>query len=235
VTNGLASLWAYSEKDPATGKLQHHHGFLRCAAPYLQTKGYFEARLRLHMPAGIASAFWLMPPTMSQHANNPELWAQDGVELDILEYVPQLKGDYLPTLHWGSGSGTNHQSLHASAGARLKPGEWHTFGLLWDDAGYVFFCDGRQVARFTPRDKSLQRHTAVPVSSAPAFIQLTTGLQRWAGPPPPEGFGDRAHPTRCMDVHWVRTWKLAPAEPTVSATSGGGPTPEGPMAEANHF
>jgi beta-glucanase (GH16 family) len=212
ITNGSLRLVAFTEADPKTGKLLHHTASVRCSPPYRQVKGYFEARLRLHMPAGINSAFWLMPPTLGTHGNQPELWAKDGVEVDIIEYVPCLTNNYLPTLHWGD-YGTNHNTIHTSANVRLEPGEWHTFALLWDDSGYTFFCDDRQVARFTPGDKSMKSDSRVPVSVAPADVLFTAPSDKWAGGPPPGGFGSGEKPTLCMDVDWVRVWKLDRVEP----------------------
>jgi beta-glucanase (GH16 family) len=112
---------------------------------YLQKYGYFEARCRVNSTMGPHSAFWMQSPTMGA-TNNPTV---DGTEIDIFEYHLANGPDIIHyNLHW-NGYGTNHQSTGSTD---LIPGTgtgFHTFGVEWTPAQYIFYVDGVEQWRST--------------------------------------------------------------------------------------
>jgi beta-glucanase (GH16 family) len=94
---------------------------------------------------------------------------RDGTEIDIIE-VPWRDGRLTVNLHW-DGYGKDHKSAgHKFQIPEVREG-WHSFGLLWTEAEYVFYVDGREV----------WRSSAGGVCRAPLFLKLTEEIGTWAG------------------------------------------------------
>jgi beta-glucanase (GH16 family) len=127
--------------------------------------GYYVARCKMPRQAGHWPAFWLMGDGVGKVGDE----GRDGTEIDIIE-VPWRDGRLTVNLHW-DGYGKEHKS----AGHKFQMPEvmegWHTFGLLWTEAEYVFYVDGREV----------WRSSAGGVCRAPLFIKLTEEIGTWAG------------------------------------------------------
>jgi beta-glucanase (GH16 family) len=106
--------------------------------------GYFECRAMLQTSSGPTSAFWLQSPTTGNPIGNPAL---AGDEVDIFEcYTPQT-GKIPQTIHW-DGYGAYHQFLQQMSPTipNLTQG-YHTFGLEWNPAEYIFYIDGVETFR----------------------------------------------------------------------------------------
>ena len=114
-----------------------------------QTYGYFECRCILPKGEGLWSAFWMTNPNAGKESAD----AKQGAELDIMES---------PFWHLGgSKSWKITQNIHYS-GYELKtkyrnvdicqldndPYEnYNTYGLLWTPDEYVFYVNGKEIAR----------------------------------------------------------------------------------------
>ncbi len=130
------------------------------------TFGYFECRVRLQEQVGHWSAFWLQSPSLGEPLGDP---TAAGAEIDIFEYLRKDGDRVHHNLHW-DGYGQHHKHAGTTATvAGLQKG-WHTFGLLWTDAQYVFYVDGKETWR---SDKG--------VSHRSQYIILSLEVGKWAG------------------------------------------------------
>ena len=152
------------------------------------TYGYFECRASLATTPGIFPAFWLQS-RLNQDNGTPEF---NGVELDIFEYFPHAKKDYVAhTLHWG-GYGASHK-VFGPVWGMLRPSRdnYHRFGLLWTPENYVTYVDGI---------KTYTGNTLI--SKVPEFILLSMGADKnTAGPLNKESLPDS------FKIDYVRVYK----------------------------
>lgn len=149
---------------------------------FMHRYGYYEVRCKLQKTDGWWSAFWLQSPSIGT-TYDPE-WS--GVEVDIMEYFGNMKltsgnfyggyGEDLkkdarthydllgnPLEGYGSQIDTNKFSKDDFKKAE---DEFHRFGLLWTEDEYVFYYDGKEIAR-----------TQKPISQVQQFILLTTEVK----------------------------------------------------------
>lgn len=196
----------------------HKTGFLTSKAQFGQ--GYFEARMRSGNTAGAWHAFWLMAPTMALlQTNDPQVSTDGasrlGVEIDITEILARYQGssrNYPTTIHW-AGYADTHQSVTRTVSGPIDDGQWHTFGLLWDETGYRFYMDGVLMSTIAASD-------TVPVSRIAQDIKLTSEVrhQSWAGNIPAGGFGSKSNSSTFLDVDYVRYYGLATDERRLAAS-----------------
>ena len=131
------------------GKLHEHK--------FVHKYGYYECRCKLQKKPGWWSAFWLQSPVIGSSLDT----AFSGVENDIMEsFTP---GRIIKHCNHYNGYGVDHAVACAGEGLDITLDEYHTFGMLWDENGYVFYVDGKEDGR-----------TSFPVSHIPQFILLTT-------------------------------------------------------------
>lgn len=102
------------------------------------TKGYFEMRAKLPRNPGYRPAFWLSAKNIN-NVNDPT----HPTEIDIME-DPSRSGYVRLNLHW-NGYGAYHQTVGITSPVATPPGEYHIFGVWWNDSGYHFYIDGQQV------------------------------------------------------------------------------------------
>jgi beta-glucanase (GH16 family) len=141
-------------------------GMIGTQGKFEQAFGYFECRVKFQTQEGHWSAFWLQSPRMGEKAYDP---AKDGAEVDIFEYLPKRGDKIQHTLHWG-GYGEKHESAkHVHEQPGLRDG-WHTVGVDWTEAGYVFYVDGKETWRC---DKGISR--------IPQYIILSLEVGKWEG------------------------------------------------------
>ena len=130
----------------------------------LSSFGYYEIRCRLPDQEGHWPAFWLQSPTYGAKIGDLEA---AGAEIDIMEY-PWRDGTINHAVHW-DGYGADHKTFVAKSKMN-RPSGWHTFGLLWSESVYVFYVDGREVARTTDG-----------VSKRTEYLEVTDEIGPWAG------------------------------------------------------
>lgn len=179
---------------------QHFTGGVSTEGLMETTHGYFEARIHFSDASGTWSVFWLYDRSIVTYTGNPAL---DGVEIDIVEHR-DVDPDGFPlreranfTLHWGGYEAHHRGAGHQTADLDLDGG-YHVYGCEWSPEGYRFYIDG--VLLWTVDG---------PVSMRPQHIVLSTEIEAksWAGPIPPQGYGDRETSQVKMKVDWVRVWK----------------------------
>jgi len=159
--NGKGQLVLRTRKDGE----RYTCGAVNTKGKFERAFGYYVARCKLPRQPGHWPAFWLMGDGVGKVGDE----GRDGTEIDIIE-VPWRDGRLTVNLHW-DGYGKDHKS----AGHKFQIPEvmegWHSFGLLWTEAEYVFYVDGREV----------WRSSAGGVCRAPLFLKLTEEIGTWAG------------------------------------------------------
>ncbi len=142
---------------------------------FMHRYGYYEVRCKLQQTEGWASAFWLQSPSIGT-TYDPE-WS--GVEIDIMEYFGMHKltsgnfyGGYGKDLKQSArvrydfkGNNVGNDQVTKEENGTAEE-EFHRFGLLWTENEYVFYFDGKEMARSNS-----------PVSKVPQFILLTTEVK----------------------------------------------------------
>ncbi len=198
VAGGILTLTTYTD---ASG---HETGFLSSEGRFTTTYGYFEARIRFQDSPGEWCSFWLLSPD-----NGKPLWdpATAGVEIDVVEHRVTDQGGWTALrdmvavgLNW-NGYAADRQIVNSvvnAPGNAPVQGEWHTYGVLWTDAGYTYYVDGSAV---WSTSKAISKHSQ--------HLMLTCEVDDggWAGNVPAGGYGTRATSSTRMQVDWVRVWQ----------------------------
>ncbi|MGB9836946.1 MAG: exo-alpha-sialidase [Candidatus Saccharicenans sp.] len=153
---------------------KYYVGQLGTEGLFETTYGYFECRAKMNSEVGPHVAFWLQSPDMSQ-GGDP---AENGAEIDIFEYHRRTPGKIYHTVHWG-GYGEGHKQEGTEISVPSIDTGFHTFGLEWTPAEYIFYIDGRETWR-----------TATAVSHRPQYLILSTELTGWGGDPSQSSFPD---------------------------------------------
>lgn len=123
-----------------TGPEGVYSGAIRTRDLYTHGFGYYEIRCKLPSTVGIWHAFWLMCGDVYSVKNG----SADGIEIDVFEYLP-ARDAVNCALHW-DGYDEAHQNAHMRFETTgLADGNYHTFGMNWDENGYAFYIDGRKV------------------------------------------------------------------------------------------
>ena len=136
--------------------LQWNIGKLK-ESKFLHQYGYYECRCRLQQKDGWWSAFWIQSPIIGASLDP----AESGSEIDVMECFKP--GIVVPQNVFTGGYGLDMQREKVGIGAELHDGQFHRFGLLWDETGYEFFIDGQS-------DGKIETH----LSACPEFILIST-------------------------------------------------------------
>ena len=140
-----------------------------------QTYGYFECRCILPAAQGLWAAFWL-----SSEALGAFVPGTKGTEIDVFEsplWYRGLKGKdnalVTSNLHYG-GYGAGHRYRNVSVAKANDPyRQFNTYGVEWNETGYIFYVNGRETGR--------SRFGGV--SAAPEYMQLSVEIDGVAGRP----------------------------------------------------
>ena len=133
---------------------------------YEQKYGYFECRCILPAAEGIWSAFWLMNKQVCKDGNP----GTNGTEIDIFESPHWYRGKtgrdnsmVTSNLHWGGYSLQTKYRNVAIAKANNPYEEYNTYGLEWNEDGYIFYINGEETGR----------SSAGGVSQVPEYMMLS--------------------------------------------------------------
>ncbi len=166
-------------------------GGLRTRGKFRHAFGYYEIRCRVPRQPGTWAAFWLYDAAQGRIGNG----GRDGAEIDIFESPWLGKNRYNIAVHW-DGYGKDHKSWSRAIEAPGLDDDFHVFGLLWTPEEYVFYYDGKEVARTSQGG----------VCQVPLYIKVTTEIGDWAGDI------KRAERPDDFIVDWARVWDRV-AEP----------------------
>jgi beta-glucanase (GH16 family) len=160
---------------------------------FQNTRGRFEARIRLPVGQGIWPAFWLLG------ANFAEVGWPDCGEIDIMEYRGQEPG----IVH-GSVHGPGYSGGEAVTGRYILPGgqafndDFHLFAIEWDSNSITWIVDNTPYQTITPDDLPTSGRW---VFDQPFFIILNLAV----GPP-----DETTTFPQTMLIDWVRVYRGAP-------------------------
>jgi hypothetical protein len=147
--------------------------------------GYFEASIQFNKHPGHWIGFWLFDGAVNTVGND----GRDGTEIDIVESPWRGKDKASHALHW-DGYGEDHRGLGFHPHVPNLDHGFHTFGVDWFEAGYVFYVNGKETWR-TYAGEGCQ---------VPLAILLTDELGGWSGTPVDAELPDHAY------VDWVRAY-----------------------------
>ena len=182
----------------------------RSPAKFLHRFGYWECRCRLQEKPGWWSAFWLQSPDNGATIDP----GRSGIEADVMEsFVP---GTYIVHAFHYNGYGADYKRFNAqrapytpvpdSAFKLTFPaalGEFHTFGILWEEDGYTVFVDGKQSGFKVGKEGD------EAVSHAEQFALLTTEIKGFRKNGNPEdGFGEAYAAGDAFVVDFVRVFDI---------------------------
>ncbi len=141
-------------------------GGVRSNDRFMHAFGYYEIRCQVPKQAGTWAAFWLYAPCVGKIGNG----GKDGAEIDIFETPWRNEEKINVAIHW-DGYGKEHKSWAQKPAAKGLQEGFHTFGLNWTPTDYIFYYDGKEVARTA----------AGGVCEAPLYVKVTTEIGEWAG------------------------------------------------------
>ena len=146
-----------------------YSGAVRTSSPqrtdgYRHGFGYYEIRCKLPDVEGIWHAFWMMCGDVYDEENG----STDGIEIDVFEYLP-ARDAINCALHW-DGYDEAHKNDHMRfENTGFKDGEYHTFGMNWDENGYAFYIDGKKV----------WTSTGGGICQNPGYMKISTEYGDW--------------------------------------------------------
>ena len=116
---------------------------------YEQTYGYFECRCILPAAEGLWSAFWLSSENIKDGTPGKE-----GTEIDVFESPLYYRGRLglennliTSNLHYG-GYELGHRYKNVAIAKINNPySEFNTYGVEWNEDGYIFYVNGQQTGR----------------------------------------------------------------------------------------
>ncbi|MCR4615917.1 MAG: glycoside hydrolase family 16 protein [Clostridiales bacterium] len=116
---------------------------------YLQKYGYFECRCILPAAQGLWSSFWLSSENIDDFVPGTE-----GTEIDVFESPLWYRGErglennlVTSNLHYG-GYELGHRYHNVAITKVNNPyKEYNTYGVEWNENGYIFYINGKETGR----------------------------------------------------------------------------------------
>ena len=140
---------AYLEQGMGGGEPGWYTAGIDTRETFRQRYGYFEARCMLPKGVGLWGAFWMHTETVSIKNGT----GRSGTEIDIFESpyyicrVPLLRDSVSSNLHY-DGYGKEHRMVNVGKFRVEDPYDtFHTYGLEWNERGYIFYIDGVEAGR----------------------------------------------------------------------------------------
>ena len=145
----------FQNDDPTKKETAFTGGYLDTLGKWRQCYGYFEARVKLPTAPGLWPAFWMMPdrgentPDAPGSKKNRCTTTNGAMEFDIMEQLT-IWGDrrYNVAMHWDD-YGPQHKSI-GTGKIYFEPDKdgFVTTGLLWMPGSAVYYCNGKEIARW---------------------------------------------------------------------------------------
>lgn len=188
----------YQNDDPSHKRhTEYATGYLDGYDRWVQRYGYFESRMKLPKAPGLWPAFWMMPERGNDA--DPQWKRQDtkfgGMEFDIMEHLTRWGPNrYSIAMHW-DGYDKEHKTV-GNDRIYFRPDKdgFITAGLLWTPGELVYYCNGREVARW--------KNDRIP--SIPARMMFTLPMGGWDNSP----LDDSQLPDDFV-IDYVRVWQRA--------------------------
>ncbi|MEM6550724.1 MAG: glycoside hydrolase family 16 protein [Planctomycetota bacterium] len=182
--------------DPSRKVTDYATGFLDTYGKWVQTYGYFEARMKLPDAPGMWPAFWTMP---DRGVEAGPQWkrasiADGGMELDIMEYLSRWGPNRFTTaFHW-DGYRKNHKATGNTTYFMPDEDGFVTVGILWLPGSVTVYTNGVPTSGWTnPR-----------ICSVRSYIKFTAVSGGWDNDP----IDDSQLPADFV-IDYVRVWQRA--------------------------
>ncbi len=198
----------YENDNPQRKMTDYAVGFLDTYGKWVQRYGYFEARMKLATAPGLWPAFWMMPDRGEEVG--PQWVRADtgkgGMEFDIMEHLTRWGPyRYNVAMHW-DGYGKRHKST-GSTNIYIQHDEdgFITAGLLWTPGSLIYYCNGKEVARW-------ENDRVSHVEAYPIFYLMTGGWDN-----------SRLDDTQLPDefvIDYIRVWQRADLASEVDGYQG---------------
>jgi beta-glucanase (GH16 family) len=169
---------------------------------YEQQYGYFECRCILPKGTGLWSAFWMFCSGVGKLDHDGEL----GAEIDIYEspyyHLEGVDGNSVASNIHINGYGEEHRTksvCHSRVTANNPYEEFNTYGLEWNEKGYIFYINGVEAGR-----------TRFGVSKVPEWMILSVEVDGANGEPADGWSGaavDAENPPTDFVVDYVRAYQ----------------------------
>lgn len=174
--------------------------------------GRFEMRARIPQGQGVWPAFWMMPEDSAYGS-----WAASG-EIDILEVInPGVEcadceaggeNTIYGALHFGGQWPDNDALVQNRSFPGVLDGEFHTYGVIWEEGRIIWTVDGEAFARANASDWYSSGDSGVNAPFDQNFhliVNLAIG-GRWPEDNALGGVSTENFPKR-LEVDWVRVWE----------------------------
>ncbi|MGN0538763.1 MAG: family 16 glycosylhydrolase [Candidatus Fimenecus sp.] len=144
---------------------------------FSQVRGYFEVRCKVSKAVGIWSAFWLMPDNDIAFSDKDiQFSGEDGVEIDVMEsphayrWAQRNKNQNIHVIH---ADGYDDRLKSVSSPSFYVPnmyGDFHTYGVMWDEDKYSFYIDGYK----TWETEHIYKGKKMGICKVPEYLLLST-------------------------------------------------------------
>ncbi|MCL1952011.1 MAG: glycoside hydrolase family 16 protein [Oscillospiraceae bacterium] len=141
---------ANSEEGMAGGPPGSYAAAITTRHTFRQKYGYFEARCKCPKGLGLWSAFWLHNEKVTNEVDGT---GRPGTEIDVMESPfcrsrsPRRRDSIPSSLHYGS-YGFFHVMKNVGRWHVEDPYDtFHTYGVEWNERGYIFYIDGVEAGR----------------------------------------------------------------------------------------
>ena len=188
---------AITAREEEFGGQDYTSGRIKTKGLFEQTRGRFEARIKLPIGQGIWPAFWMLGNDIDQVG-----WPQCG-EIDIMEYLGHEPRVLHGTIHGpGYSGGRAITKSHTLGQGGFNLG-FHVFAVEWKEDSITWFVDGYDYHTATVSD--LPPGTTW-VYNHPHFMLLNLAVGgRWPGSP-----DETTVFPQTMLVDWVRVFGPLP-------------------------
>ena len=182
----------FHNDDPKRNPTDYATGFLETRGKWTQRYGYFESRLKLPRAPGLWPAFWMMPDR-GPGAPNRGSTGHGGMEFDIMEHLTRWGPfRYNIAMHWDDYGPDHKQTGTEKLYVQPDRDGFLTCGLLWTPGSAIYYCNGREVARWDePR-----------ISSVPSDLMFTLPSGGWDN----SSLDDAQLPDDFI-IDYVRVWQ----------------------------
>lgn len=149
---------------------------------WMNTYGYYEARINAPGGKGVWPAFWLLPGGTK--------WPP---EIDIMELIGNKPKNLLTTYFWNDTNSLTAKDASTYLSDNNFTDSWHTYGVNWQKGVLEWYIDGKEVRRAESKN--------VPSENMEMVLNLAVGGNLPGAPDSTTQF------PATMQVDYVRVYK----------------------------
>ncbi|MCL1788590.1 MAG: family 16 glycosylhydrolase, partial [Defluviitaleaceae bacterium] len=164
-------------------------------AAFETTYGFIESSIQFDVMRGAWGAFWTFGFMVDFFYDQPGQQGAAGTEIDVVETFHAWRGPndggpntFNNAIHFNgygmhhSGGSQNHNSttlasIFDGAQVNVYDGEFHNFAVEWTPSYYIFFLNGREIARFGEEGRLGNNR----IMQNPSYLKFSIEASDWAG------------------------------------------------------